>query len=231
MKLNNPERIDYDALRAMDFYKLKRVGVLLTAHPRQQKWWFPVLLSLECYPGPLILAYDDTDTSPIPPEILERFERVVVTGYRNGFLKHAKGELICMREGFAAAAGLDIDYVLKLGFDEPIWRWRNITQLIEIIETEKVGAVDHRTRAIFGDPKLFVPVMNVIRIEDRGRGSAESYWRGSCGPCGVKRKLIDDRQWWEDTLGLRHLQGEYAKNLGLGNGWSWNVGEIWPRKI
>ena len=221
--------IDYQELRDIDFYGLKRTAIVLTAHPKQQKWWAPVLLSLENYPGPLILAYDDIDTKMIPAGILLRFEKVVVTGYQAGYLKHAKGELICMREGFAAAAGLDVDYCLKLGFDEPVWRWRNINKLIDIYEREMLGAIDDRTRAIFGDPRLFVPVMNVIRIEERPRGSAESYWRGSCGTCGIKRKLIDDRQWWEDTLGLRHLQGEYAANMGRGNSFSWNIGELWPR--
>jgi len=223
--------IDYQALRDIDFYNLKRVGILLTAHPRQQKWWEPVLLSLENYPGPLVLAYDDIDTKPVPAGILIRFASVVLTGYKAGYLKHAHGELICMREGFTAAAELDIDYVLKLGFDEPVWRWRNIREvLIPMLESEQVGCIDHRTRLIFGDPRLFVPVMNVIRIEDRGRGSAESYWRGSCGTCGIKRKVIDDRQWWEDTLGLRHLQGEYACNMGRGNSFSWNIAELWPRQ-
>ena len=110
--------IDLQSLRDIDFYNLKRVGILLTAHPKQQRWWSPVLLSLENYPGPLILSYDELDTAMIPDEILSRFAAVVVTGHRAGYLKHAHGELICMREGFAAAADLNIDYVLKLGFDE-----------------------------------------------------------------------------------------------------------------
>jgi len=206
---------------------LSKTGILLTAHPRQQKWWAPVLLSLELYPGPLILAYDDIDLVMIPDHVLSRFARCIATGGPYG---HGRGELVCLQKGFAAATRLAVDYVLKLGFDEPVWRWRNIRQLIEIFEVEQLDCLDCNTRIILGHPYGLSKGMDLYPVEQREQGSAESHFNWVCRAMQYKRKHIADRKWWEETLGLIHLQGEYAANVGHDNTWSWKIAELWPRK-
>ena len=208
---------------------LSRIAMVLTAHPQQQKWWAPVLLSLERYSGPLILSYDDRDCSAIPPEILSRFSTVAATGYPAGHLGLSTGELVCLREGFDAATELGMQYVLKLGFDEPVWRWRNVAKLVERLETEGLDIIDCETRIIFGRPLALWRVMTVIDVEKRIGGSAEGYWTTSVGQRKLKRLRIDDRLYWEHLLGVIHVQGEYAANCGQPNRWSWTIGEIWPR--
>ena len=209
---------------------LSRIAILLTAHPKQQKWWSPVLLSLERYPGPLALAYDDIDLTAIPFRILSRFEAMVTTGHPAGQLGQGPGELVCLREGFRAVTKLDVDYVLKLGFDEPPWRWRNIVKLAEQLEADGLNCIDCETRIIFGRPGPFLKAMELSDVAARKGGSAESYWTASLGQLKLKRLRIDDRQYWERLLGVIHLQGQYAANNGQNNAWSWKIGELWPRK-
>jgi len=213
--------------------ELSRIAILLTSHPKQQKWWESVLLSLERYPGPLVMAYDDIDTSAIPVGIFMRFASVVVTGFHAGSLGHGPGELTCLREGFRAVTKLDVevDYVLKLGFDEPVWRWRNIVKLAEQLDAEGLDCIDCETRIIFGKAGPFLKVMELTDVAARKGGSAEGYWTTSLGRLHLKRRRIDDRQYWERLLGLIHLQGEYAANVGQKNAWSWTIGEIWPREL
>jgi len=210
---------------------LERTAILLTAHPKQQKWWEPVLLALERYPGPLILVYDDIDLAMIPQQILDRFQCATATGYEAGFLGQGRGELVCLREGFAAAGQFDIDYCLKLGFDEPPWRWRNISFLIDLIERgeEQIDCIDCETRIIFGRPQILHSIMTVADVVERGPGAAENYWKTSAASLGIRRKFIAERKFWEHNLGLLHLQGEYAANIGQPNSWSWTIGELWPR--
>ena len=206
---------------------LNKTAIVLTAHPKQQKWWRPVLLALEGYPGPLILAYDDIDFEPIPDDIVRRFAIITITGYQAGKLGHGRGELVCMRNGFVAAEQMDIDYVLKLGFDEPPWRWRNIASLITSLEDNRLDCIDCETRFIFGRPKLLAEVMQVADVATRPPGAAESYWRSVINKYNILR--ITERPYWEKLLGVLHLQGEYAANHGQGNAWSWTIGELWPR--
>jgi len=209
--------------------ELKDTAILLTAHPRQQKWWAPVLLSLERYPGPLVLAYDDIDTAPIPAAILERFAAVVVTGTPAGSLGQAIGELVCLQLGLRAVVALGAACVLKLGFDEPPWRWRNITELRALLAAESLDCLDCETRVFLGAPALLSRAMDATDVSGRRGGSAECYWTWALGAAGVRRRRLDDRAWWERQLGLIHLQGEYAANVGRPNGWSWTIGELWPR--
>lgn len=209
----------------------ERIAILLTAHPRQQKWWESVLLSLELYPGPLILAYDDIDIDYIPRDIKSHFKKIITTGYP-GRLGLARGELACLKKGFQEVTKLDVDYCLKLSFDEPIWRWRNIKILLEKLESKDLDCLDCETRVIFGRPEILSKVMKLFDIEwfIKKGGPAEAYWRGETKQLKLKREHIKERQWWEITLGLLHLQGEYACNIGKANSWSWTIGEIWPRK-
>ena len=206
---------------------LNKTAIVLTAHPKQQKWWRPVLLALEGYPGPLILAYDDIDFEPIPDDIVRRFAIITITGYPPGKLGHGRGELVCMRNGFVAAEQMDINYVLKLGFDEPPWRWRNIAKLIDCLEDNRLDCIDCETRIIFGRPKLLAEVMQVIDVAARAPGAAENYWKSVINKYQILR--ITERPYWEKLLGIIHLQGEYSANHGHGNAFAWTIGELWPR--
>ncbi len=210
---------------------LKKTAILLTAHPAQQKWWSSVLLALEPYPGPLVLAYDDIDVAPIPSEILMRFTRIEPTGYSFGALEAGKGELMNLRNGYRVLETLDCDYCLKLGFDEPPWRWRNLTQLINQLESKQLDIIDCQTRIIFGRSKILHEAMEFYDVEQRAKASAESHWLWLMKEMNIRREYIADRQWWEQMLGLIHLEGEYAANCGKPNKWSWSIGELWPRKI
>ena len=204
-------------------------AIVLTSHPKGQKWWAPVLLALERFGGPLILAYDDRDLAAIPPAILQRFALAKATGYPAGELGHGRGELFCMKLGFEAAADLGVPYCLKLGFDEPPWRWRNLARMVEQLIVQDLDCMDDQTRAILGVTTKLVDAMNFAHVIARGAGSAESYWL-SAGIQTVLVRRFHDRRYWEKELGLIHLPGEYSANAGKPNRWAWTVGEIWPRE-
>jgi hypothetical protein len=209
---------------------LEQCAVVLTSHPRQQKWFEPVLIALENYPGPLIMVYDDVDLAAIPDEILRRFAIAEPTGYPAGQLGHGRGELVCMRQGFRLAAELAAAFCFKLGFDEPPWRWRNLRRLLDQIYEKQIDLMDCDTRAILGRTGALVSIMEAHDVVARGYGAAENYWRSVCKERNIDRLFIRERQYWEIELGLLHLQGEYAHNVGQKNRYSWNIGEIWPRE-
>lgn len=189
---------------------MKKTAIVLTAHPAQQKFWPPVLQCLENYPGPLILAYDDSDTAPIPDEILIRFAAVAVTGRPAGQLGHGPGELLCMKKGFAAAELMGAEYILKLGFDDAPYRWRNLELLRLILVKNYLDFIDGRTRVVYGAAKKLGEMMRQANLEVR-KGSAESYWDFAAGKTAARRKSYN-AEWWTGQIGLIHLQGEYALN-------------------
>jgi hypothetical protein len=218
-----------------DKHELSDVAIVLTSHPRQQKWFEPVLLALENYPGPAVWVYDDLNLGGIPEWFISRFERqftnfrILCTGYPASQLGHGRGELVCMRAGFLAAAELGARYCFKLGFDEPPWRWRHLPNFIDRIKREALGVIDCDTRIVIGRTPTVVAIMEAHDVVERGYGAAENYWRSVCTELGIQRRYISDRSYWERELGLLHLQGEYAHNVGQKNRYSWNIGEIWKR--
>lgn len=209
---------------------LSKVAIVLTSHPKQQKWWAPVLQSLEGFPGPLVLAYDDIDVSQIPLiEIALRFKAVRALGYVPGFLGHGRGELVGMKAGFEMARDLGAEYCLKLGFDEPVYRWRNIEKLWAMRDSLKSNIIDCETRVVFGPTEALCQIMSHVDLIERGPGSAESYWKQTCSDLDFSRMTILDPAWWFEMLGLVHIPGEYAANHGQSNKWAWTIGELWPR--
>ncbi len=208
---------------------LSKVAIVLTSHPKQQKWWGPVLQSLEGFPGPLVLAYDDVDASRIP--LIKTgllFKAVRTTGYPAGFLGHGRGELVGMKAGFEMARDLGAEYCLKLGFDEPVYRWRNIGKLWSMRDSIRSNIIDCETRVVFGPTEILLMVMSQVDLIDRGPGSAESYWSQTCFDLHFSRMTIKDPAWWFEMLGLVHIPGEYAANHGQPNKWAWTIGELWP---
>lgn len=209
---------------------LSKVAIVLTSHPKQQKWWAPVLQSLEGFPGPLVLAYDDIDMDQVTlihTGLL--FKAVHCSGYVAGFLGHGRGELVGMKAGFEMARDLGAEYCLKLGFDEPVYRWRNIEKLWAMRDSLKSDIIDCDTRAVFGPTEILLRIMSHVDLIDRGPGSAESYWKQTCFDLNVSRMTILDPAWWFEMLGLVHIPGEYAANHGQPNKWAWSIGELWPR--
>jgi len=207
---------------------ISKVAIILTAHPRQQKWWTSVLLSLENYPGPLVLAYDDVDVKTIPDDITKRFSRIVCNGRPYGL---AKGELICIRNGLRAAAELDISHILKLGFDEPIWRWRNILRMLYELKKYDIDCIHNLTRLIFGKADLLLKAFELYDVVTLENKPAEAHFRGIIKELNIKHRGNSDYDYWRSMLGVTHLQGEYAANIGQKNSYSWKIGEIWPRNI
>ena len=213
----------------MSTLDLSKVAIVLTAHPRQQKWWGPVLQSLEGFPGPLVLAYDDVDLRQLPPADLLRFAETRCSGYVPGFLGHGRGELVGMKAGFEMARDIGAEYCLKLGFDEPVYRWRNIEKLWVMRDSIRSDIIDCDTRAVFGPTEILLRIMSHVDVIERGPGSAESYWKRICFDLNVSRMTILDPAWWFDMLGLVHIPGECAANHGQPNKWAWSIGELWPR--
>jgi len=205
---------------------LKDIAIVLTAHPAQQKFWAPVLQCFERYPGPMILSYDDIDTAMIPQEIMMQFDETVVTGYPPGQLGHEPGELVCMRNGFQAAGRAGCEYVVKIGFDTCLFFWRRLPEFFGQFRT--VDIIDAKTAAIFGRTDALVKILTGGDIETR-KGSAESFYLNLTGKLQVKRKYMPG-EWWFGQLGYIHLHGEYALNAGKPVGWTWKIGELWPRK-
>lgn len=204
-----------------------KVAILLTAHPRQQKWWTSVLLSLENYPGPLILAYDDLDVKMIPDNVTRRFSRIVCNDKIYGL---ARGELVCIRNGLRAANELDVSYVLKLGFDEPVWRWRNILRMLDELKKYDIDCIHNYTRLIFGRADLLLKAFELHDVTTIESKPAEAHFRGIIKELNIKNRGYCDYDYWRSLLGVTHLQGEYATNIGQQNSYSWKIGELWPRK-
>jgi len=205
---------------------LKNIAIVLTAHPAQQKFWSPVLQCFERYPGPMILSYDDIDLKQVPADIIRRFDATEVTGYPPGQLGHGPGELVCMRNGFIAAAWSGYEFVVKIGFDTCLFFWRRLPEFFGQLRT--VDIIDAKTAAIFGRTDALVKIMSGGDIETR-KGSAESFYLSMAGKLQVKRKYMPGA-WWFEQLGYIHLHGEYALNAGKPIAWTWKIGELWPRK-
>ena len=207
---------------------LDEIAIVLTGHPRQQKFWGPTLLCLERYPGPIVLAYDDIDTKALTGHIGSPIQRVVVTGFEPGRLGHGPGELVCMQKGFDVAAEWGAPYAVKLGCDDPPWRWRNFTQFAQRLETESLDCIDCQTRIIFGRTAKLTDAMHLTDLTAR-KGSAESYWSWAVGKMGLRRDMVKQQSWWTEGIGVIHIQGEYALNAGQTTAWTWKEGELWPR--
>jgi hypothetical protein len=203
-------------------HELSDVAVVLTSHPRQQKWFEPVLLALENYPGPKVWIYDDLNLRPVPTTIWDQFNFAAATCYPAGQLGHGRGELVCMRAGFRAAAEIGASYCFKLGFDEPPWRWRNLTNFIERIVRESLDVVDCDTRIVIGKTPALVSIMEAHDVATRPCGAAENHWRSVCAELGVVRRYISDRSYWERELAQRRAEKplllEHWRDLAQGRG-------------
>lgn len=208
--------------------RLSELAVLVTGHPRQQRFWDLAFESWAGYRGFMLLMYDDITTERID-DFCESLRqdglnlRVVPGGYEKGYLGHVRGELLLMQKGGLILRDSGYRYLYKTAADTAHFRHYNIRRLFNALG--KADFVLCGTAAIFGKLEAFNKCMELYHPAFRC-GGAELYFDSQITKfsMGARRER---GPWWEDLLGRIHIQGEYALCHGMSIEDTWNVGEIW----
>ena len=213
---------------------LSQVGVLITSHPQQIRFWEHGLYSWLNYPFYLLLGYDHTDFNGVPmdkfvPPVTETF----VTGKPFGKNGHLKGELWQMKIGGEILRDRGFKYFYKTAADTTCYKWRNLRNLCKLLDSptpignQKEGGpydlIRTGTAQIFGRTKI---LNNIMATWEDGKkcGAAELWLNARKREQGVK-SVGFPAPWWEETLGRIHVQGEYAQNNNRSVSSTWQDGD------
>ena len=211
-----------------DFIK-EKLGVLVTAHPKQHIWMDQAFASWAGYPGKMLLGYDHTDIDDLPidrwrPPVTETF----VTGKPAGQYGHFRGELWQMKIGGRILAERGCEYIYKTAADNCCYRWRNLLKIYQFMTGKHFDIVLCGTTQMFAKIEVFNACMDIWSEKITRCGGAELFMNH----CIRELKPKDCRMkipWWHEILGLIHLQGEFAVNTGITIFDTWAIGQKWGR--
>ena len=180
------------------------------------------------------MVYDDIDAEMLPrPEFCPPINHIVCTGQPVGQLGHKSGELVCIKLGAEKLYKLGCKFIFKSAADTTCYRHRGFSHLFELYDHhgKDLVVLKHCVR-FFGRTEAVVQALNFKRndfINEPIKGTAEGWFGNCCAAAGVTEHGLNDRDWWEKTIGCIHVQGEYALDHQIGVGETWKTGEIWPR--
>lgn len=215
--------------RGLDDYA-KELAVLVTAHPKQHLWMHQAFASWAGYGGYMLLGYDHTTTDDLPlsdwqPPVSETF----VSGKAAGYWGHHRGELWQMKMGGQILAERGYRYIYKTAADNTCYRWRNLKNIFKLIfGKEHLDLVICGTTQIFGKLDAFNAIMDLWSQDIHKCGGAECFLYHRIQDLGL-RDCRMKVAWWNEILGLVHLQGEYAVNNGLSIPDTWAIGQLWGK--
>ena len=205
----------------------KQLGVLVTSHPKQHIWMHQAFASWAGYSGFMLLGYDNCDTHHLPlhdfmPPVNETF----VTGHCAGELGHYRGELWQMKLGGQILAERGFKYIYKTAADNCCYRWRNLKRIFKVMHGKHYDMILCGTTQIFAKLDIFNRCMELWSDEIKKCGGAECFLNHRIKDLAVRdcRMKIG---WWNEILGLIHLQGEYAVNNELSIFDTWVIGQKW----
>lgn len=213
--------------------RIKKLGVILTSHPRQQLFMRQGIMSwLGWKGGPIVLVYDDIDDKALPKEeFCPPITNIICTGQRLG---HKKGELYGIKIGAEKLRDLGCEYIFKTAADTTIYRHRGFNKLFQLYDEYKVDLINaKRTVIFFGRTEAVCKITETIKLPEfiplHMPEPAEGWFGHRLDISGIKEKRIDGGPWWEKELGRIHVQGEYALDYLNSVVGTWKIGEIWPR--
>jgi hypothetical protein len=211
------------------------VGVLLTAHPRQQMFWEEALPNWTDSPFYVLLGYDDVDCEKIKKP-LEKFPGVkdcFATGHRYG---HVKGELLQMKMGAKILAEKGFQYMLKSAADyniypmglEHLWRALELQNHTTAHDGPTGGQILHLgTNLVFGFTNIIYAMMQPLDLNHR-YGAAERFFNRRRLILNVVRAGFEGgKAGVEAAIRLHHAQGQYAHDHHITIQDTWDLGEIW----
>jgi len=204
--------------------RLDKLGILITSHPKQQKFWKYGLGSWEGCPLFLLMGYDDENTDELPlDQIMPPVNEMFVTGRPKGHIGHFKGELVQMRQGGLLLQEKGFEYIFKTAADTEWWRWRNLQKMWR--ELGDNDFIYKGTTVLFGRLDAFNKCMELWDKRPKC-GGAELYFNSQVRTLGIKYDIRGD-SFWQPFLGRSHTQGEYALNNDINVTNTWTVGQVW----
>ena len=200
------------------------LGVLITSHPKQQKYWVQGLGSWLDYPHHILLGMDDEHWRGVPKtKVMPPVKETFLTGEPAGTLGHFRGELEQMQMGGKILAAQGYKYIYKTAADTTCYRWRRLIDIAKVLK--KQDFVLCGTAQIFGKLDSFNKCMEAWHRHFRC-GGAELYFDSQIRAF----EMTTDRRkgpWWEEVLGRIHVQGEHAINTGGNVMNTWINGQLW----
>jgi len=205
-----------------------KLGVLVTSHPKQHIFMDTAFESWAGFEGFMLLGYDDDNTDHLPwqnwsPPITETF----ITGKTAGWYGHYRGELWQMKIGANRLREAGFEYFYKTAADNCCYRWRNLKRIFKVMNGKgRPDLVICGTTQMFGRVDTLCDVMDLWSDDIKKCGGAECFLYHRLADLGIR----DGRfkiPWWNELLGLIHLQGEYALNNGIGIVDTWAIGQTW----
>jgi hypothetical protein len=206
---------------------MAQLGVLVTSHPKQHIWMDQAFASWAGWPDFMLLGYDHTDIDDLPiarwtPPITESF----VTGKPAGYYGHYRGELWQLKQGAEILRQRGFKYIYKTAADNTCYRWRNLKRIFKLLLGKRYDLIICGTTQIFGKLDVFCRCMDLWSEKITRCGGAEMFLN-HCIRQLEPRVCYQKVGWWNEVLGLIHLQGEYAVNTGLTIFDTWAIGQRW----
>jgi len=200
------------------------LAVLITSHPKQQKYWQQALGSWRDYPHYILMGNDDDTWEGIPLDnIMPPVKDLFLTKYKAGYLGHFRGELEQMQIGGRILAEKGYKYIYKTAADNTCYRWRNLINIQKVLK--KKDFIICGTTQIFGNLKKFNKAMELWHPKLRS-GGAELYFYSQIRAYEMN-VIYKKGPWWNKILGLIHVQGEHAINTDKNIVGTWVDGHVW----
>jgi hypothetical protein len=203
------------------FYNL---GVLVTSHPKQQKFWQQAFASWAGFPGYMLMGYDADSWDGVPmewfmPPVTVKF----LTGHKAGALGHFRGELEQLKYGGKLLQAAGKEYFYKTAADNTCYRWRNLPAFHRVLK--KFDLVICGTTQMFGKVSALNKIMELWHPKLKS-GGAELYVYSQIREHDIKVRY-EKIPLWNESLGLIHVQGELALNQGTDVMRTWIGGQKW----
>ena len=203
------------------------IAVLITSHPMQHRWMNRALESWEGFGNFILLGYDSNTMIDLPiHDFCPPVNDIFITGKKPGELGHYRGELWQMKMGGKILAEKGYKYIYKTAADNTCYRWRNLQKIYEYLVNKHFQFICCGTTQIFAELEIFNQCMALWSDDVTRCGGAECFLNHQL----KELKVRDCRQkvpWWNEQLGLIHLQGEYALNNNLSIFDTWAIGQLW----
>jgi hypothetical protein len=201
-----------------------RIGVLVTSHPRQQKFWDQAFASWAGFSHYMLLGCDDDTWGDIPLEkYVPPVKKSFLTQFPAGRLGHFRGELEQLQIGARCLEADGIEFFYKTAADNACYRWRNIPKLLGPLR--KHDLIICGTTQMFGKVSALNKIMDLWHQKLRS-GGAELYVYSQIRAFDFKVRY-EKAPFWQTILGLVHIQGECALNQGTNVMRTWIDGQKW----
>lgn len=213
----------------MENFLKEKLGVLVTSHPKQHIWMETAFQSWMGYEGYILLGYDHINFENLPIDRwMPPVKRCFVTGRPAGSYGHFRGELWQLKQGSEIIKNDGFEYIYKTAADNTCYRWRNLAKCYEHLKNKKVDMLLCGTTQIFARTEVFAACMELWSEKIERCGGAELFVNYCIRTLNVKVDYIKI-PWWNEILGLIHLQGEFAVNTGITIFDTWAIGQKWGK--